>query len=293
MRWLALISVITFFATWAIPAGAQVAEIQRYLAALKLDPGPADGAAGPRTMKAWAQFLKHRGLPPDTPMDAAGLAEIAGQSRISLPDTDGIDLEINAGRLPSRDSYVLDPNDDSAFLLRLKKGDFDAVDYRKSDSVFEQAPGFNLNKQRAELVSQILRADRAYTVDFDVRVSNARGGSFFQFHGPGNSGITYLMAYEDQIRLSAGPDLQQAVFRGKWLGEWQSIRVVVYPSSTGESWFRIYVNGEQTLDTLGQSANLVINGGRLHFGLYRGNSETETTAEFRKLRLQTGDAGQP
>lgn len=276
-----------------VPVEAQVVQVQRLLAGLMLDPGPADGAAGPKTMAAWKKFLKHRGLPEDLPIDAAGLEEISGQTRITAPRAAGLELSMNGDRFPSRDSYALAPDDAGAFTLKLKAGDYDTVDYRGSDSIFEQAPGFNLNKQRAELVSQKLRADRIYTVDFEVRVNNARGGSFFQMHGPGNSGIAYLMAYEDQIRLSAGPDLQTAAFRGSWLGEWQRIRVVFFPSSKGESWFRIYVNGMQTLDTSTQSSKLVMKGATLHFGLYRGNSSTETVADYRNLAFRQGDAGPP
>lgn len=286
--------VICILSAWMVllgPVSAQVREGQAILNRLRLDAGPVDGVMGPKTVKAWQAFLKHRGLPESKPLDQAGLEELRGQKNISMPSTDGIVLSIAGGRFPSTDTYQRDPGNPSAFSVRLRKGDYDAVDYRGSSSPFEQAAGINFNKQRAELESQRLRSDRTYTVDFEVNISNASAGSIFQIHG--KDGILFLMAYDDAIRMSAGPNIQKAGYRGTWLGSWQKIRVVFHPASEGDSWFRMYVNRTQTLDTSAIEARLPMDHAVLHFGLYRGGSEVETVARYRNLKLGSGDAGAP
>lgn len=289
-RWFAICLLLALI-TMPGPVFAQVREAQAILNTLRLDAGPVDGVMGPKTVKAWQAFLRHRGLSESRPLDYAGLEELRGQRNISLPSTDGIRLSIASGRFPSTDTYQRDPDNPRAFSVRLRKGDYDPVDYRGSTSPFEQTAGINFNKQRAELESQRLRPDRTYTVDFEVNIDNDKAGSIFQIHGA--DGIAFLMAYSDAIRLSAGPYIQKAVYRGAWLGTWQKIRIVFHPASEGNSWFRVYVNEVQTLDTMDLEGRLPMGHAVLHFGMYRGGSEAETVARYRSLALVSGDIGAP
>lgn len=278
-------------------AMAQVAEAQRLLNAIGFDAGPADGAAGAKTRAAWSAFLAHRGLAPDTPLDADGVAELRGQTGVKMPRTQGLDLRINAKRFPSRDSYSLDPDDPGMFTVVLKKGDYDPVDYRSSGDYLEQSRRLSLEKQRAELVSQDLRLGQTYTLDFEVRATNAGSGTFFQIHRGDSRGAIPVIAWEDSIRISGGQDFQNvAIHRGAWLGQWTRVRIVFQLDSGRDTWLRAYVNGTQTLDTTGRNVDFPFSRASrpsLHFGMYRGASPVTSITSFRNLALARGDLGPP
>jgi len=222
------------------------------------------------------------------------MAELRGQSHIQLPVAPGLKLRINGyGRLPSRDSYTRDIEDFTMFTMRIRPNDYDPTDYRGERDIFSSQDGLNFLKQRTELASQRFASNRVYTIDFEVRVSDASAGSFFQLHR--GDAANFLMAYPDSIRFTAGQALQNtAVKRGDWLGEWQAIRLVFYPSSGRDSWYRFYVNGELALDTKGQlSGSSYKSGVILHFGSYRGVSAREAEVSYRKIRFSSGDLGTP
>jgi peptidoglycan hydrolase-like protein with peptidoglycan-binding domain len=277
----------------AVPVQAQVAQAQRLLNALGLEAGPADGAAGERTMRAWREFLTHRGLPLDTPLDAAAVTELRGQHDIRFPKASGVKWRIEGDRFPSRDTYLLDENDPTAFAMTLRPGDYDPVDYTGSGSSQERQHGWSLFKQRAELGSQELRVGQTYTVDFEVMIDNVAAGTFFQIHR--GSGAIMLAAFPNAIRANMNEAIQNsAVYQGDWYGKWLSLRVVFFPDPEGKSWIRTYVDGELTLDTSKVNSLYPMHEARLHFGLYRGASRGQaTTASFRGITLTQGDMGAP
>lgn len=276
------------------PAVAQVAEAQRWLNRLGLDAGPADGVAGPRTLKAWSDFARHRGLPEDAPLDAAALEELRGQQNARMPKAKGIKLEVVGDRFPSRDTYRLDAGDPTAFAVTLRPGDYDPVDYR-GGSAQERQRGWSLFKQRAELSSQTLKAGRIYTVDFEVMVDNAAAGTIFQIHRGGSGGAVMLQVFPDAIRANMNEAVQNAlVHQGDLFGKWLAIRIVFFPDPKGNSWIRTYVNGELTLDTSSIAPLYPMHEAQLRFGLYRGSGRgLSTTAMFRNIALMEGDQGAP
>ena len=288
---------ITALLAFAPPnAFAQVAETQRLLNSLGLDAGPADGAAGERTMAAWRTFLGFRGLPLDTPLDAAGLAEIRGQVDIKYPTTSGTTFDQVGYRFSSQDTYRLDPDDPSAFSITLKGGDYDPVDFRGSGDLIERSVNFNFRKQRAELVSQFFPSDQTYTIDFDVMMDNQNTGSFFQVHRDGPSGLL-LSAFKNGVMLYAGENLQNLVIyqTENWYGKWHPMRVVFRPAVDGKTWFRIYIDGQLAIDTSQRDARLPFSGSgaTVSFGLYRGDFATATTASYRNIRLTESELGAP
>jgi peptidoglycan hydrolase-like protein with peptidoglycan-binding domain len=289
------LSALLAFMLLAAPVQAQVAQAQRLLNALGLEAGPADGAAGEKTMRPWREFLAHRGLPPETPLDAAGLAELKGQQDVRFPQAKGLTFHVNAGRFPSKDTYRLDENDPTAFSVTLRPGDHDPVNYTGSGSSQERQHGWSLFKQRAEIDSQELRAGRTYTVDFEVKIENVGAGTFFQVHRGDSGGAMMFEAFPNAIRINASEAIQNmAVYQGDWFDKWLRIRLVFHPSPSGDSWFRTYVNGEMTLDTSKLDARYPMHEATLHFGLYRGASRGQaTTASFRGIALSQGDLGPP
>ncbi len=289
------LAVLLMFFSMQNPAHAQVAEAQKLLNALGLNAGPADGVAGQNTMRAWQEFLAHRQLPLDTPLDAAGLAELRGQTDVTMPRAEGLELWLSNGRFPSKDTYRLDPEDPTAFVVTLRPGDYDPADYSQSVEVQELQHGWNLTKQRAEIKSRELKAGQTYTVDFEVKVDNVAGGTFFQIHRGGSAGGVMLGTFPDSIRLNANEAIQNmAVLRGDWYGEWQALRVVFHPSPDGASWFRIYANGQLAIDTSNINPRYPMHEASLTFGLYRGSARgVESSAWYRNIRFAEGDLGPP
>jgi hypothetical protein len=276
------------------PAAAQVAEAQRLLNAMSLDAGPADGVAGPKTLKAWQTFLAHRGLPVDTPIDAESVVILRGQTKATMPRAEGLDLRIVGGRFPSIDSYQLDPHDPSKFCVILKPGDYDTVDYRDSGSAMERQPGFPLRKQRAKITGQDLLVGRTYTADFELMADNALGGVMFQVHRSGSGGAIFLSGTPNSLIITAGDELQNVpAYWGDWVGRWLKLRFVFHPSPDGDSWVRIYVDGTQTLDTSDRNPHFPMKAAFVTFGAYRGNVATPTTVCFRNISLSEGDLGAP
>ena len=67
---LAFTSAIAFAAGGSSPDRLHVRDVQRTLALLNLDPGPADGRLGPRTKAALVRFQKAEGLSATGALDA-------------------------------------------------------------------------------------------------------------------------------------------------------------------------------------------------------------------------------
>lgn len=290
-----LLQAFALFFVLVQPALAQVAEAQRWLNRLGLEAGAADGVAGPKTMKAWNDFLAHRGLPPDMALDAAAVVELRGQQKVDLPKAKGIRVEVVGDRFPSKDTYRLDETDPSAFSVTLRPGDYDPVDYTRSGSSQERQRGWSLFKQRAELMSQTLKAGQIYTVDFEVMIDNVGAGTFFQIHRGGSGGAIMLGAFPNAIRANMNEAVQNAaVHQGEWYGNWVSLRVVFFADPGGSSWIRTYADGELTLDTSTVKAHYPMQEAQLRFGLYRGAARGQvTTAMFRRISLSEGDLGPP
>jgi peptidoglycan hydrolase-like protein with peptidoglycan-binding domain len=284
-------------AVW--PAGVALAtpglaEVQRALASLGLDPGPADGAWGPRTAAAVAAFAAHRGLAFDGTLTDEIATDAVGYV-LPLPQAVGLELRAVGGRFPSADSLTLDDPEPGAFTLRLRAGDYDTVDYRGKTDPFNSARALGMAKQRAEIAGQTLRVGRPWTVDFDVWASGPEVGTFFQVHRGDNS--AHVLAYPGAMRFSAGEMWQNvALLRADWYGVWQPMRVMFRPETDDSSVYRIWVSGELVLDTEGQPVDFPFDndeGATLHFGMYRGQSGTPAEVRFRNIALNDGDLGPP
>lgn len=284
---LATIAASTFAVPLAAQSRAQVLDIQRVLAQLGLEPGPADGAPGPRTRTALDRFMNHRGVSFDGTITEGVWREVIGVTRINLPDTPGLQLGIVPPRLPSADSYARSTNNPRQFTLRLRRGDYDPVDYRGNRNIFSSGLGINFSKQRAELSSQQLRLGRSYTIEFEVNISNPSAGTFFQFAN-GDSAMV-LLAYPDAIRFNAGQAAQNiALLRGDWIGSWHQFRIGFHPDSARGSWVRFFVNGTEVFDSRGRDLDLPFVNAFLKCGLYRGNIPTSAEVSFRNMSLRDG-----
>lgn len=291
-----VLSCLALLVVSATPALGQVAEAQRLLNATSLDAGPADGVAGPKTMSAWQTWLAHRGQSPDTPITAETVAELRGDTNPVLPTAKGMSDFQTVGRGFARfDSMEVDPDDPSSFCVNLRAGDFDTVDYSDSGSAMERQAGFALRKQRAEVQTiDSLPLNQTYTMDFKVMLDHALAGAFFQVHRQNSGGGIMLSTHSNSIRLQMGDELNQvAVYRGDYLNRWLEIRVVFYPGSAGDTWVRIYIDGEETLDTSDRQANYPMQMAYPHFGLYRGNVSAASNACFSDIVLSRGDLGAP
>lgn len=275
-------------------AAPGLAEVQRALASLGLDPGPADGAWGPRTEAAVAAFAAHRGLAFDGSLTDEIATEAVGFI-LPLPQAGGLELRAVGGRFPSADSLTLDDPEAGAFTLRLRAGDYDTVDYRGRTDPFNSARALGLNKQRAEIAGQTLRIGRDWTVDFDVMASGPEAGTFFQVHRGDNS--AHVLAYPGSMRFSAGELMQNvALVREDWYGVWRSMRVMFRPEADDTSVFRIWLDGVAVLDTEGEAVDFPFDqdeGATLHFGMYRGKSDVPAAVSFRNIVLSEGDLGPP
>lgn len=286
------------FSAWSLSSSAalgQVAEAQRLLNSMSLEAGPVDGVAGPGTMKAWQAFLQHRGLPADLPINATTIKELRGVMEPPMPKADGLSFE-NVGRgFVGEHSYELFPDDPTKFCVTVRRGDYDPVDYRQSGSASERQYGFPLRKQRAEIqATSELPPDATYTVDFDMLIDSPTAGIIFQIHRGGSGGGMNFSTINDRVVLTAGGDLELVpVLTRDWLGQWKRLRLVFHPARDGNSWFRVYADGEQLLDTSGRAARYPMHGATLHFGLYRGQISSEATACYRNIRLARGDGGAP
>ncbi len=281
--------------TLALPAAGQVAEAQRLLNSMSLDAGPVDGVAGAGTMKAWQAFLQHRGLPLDLPINSETIKELRGIMEPQMPKARGLRFE-NVGRgFVGEHSYTLFPEDPTKVCFTVRKGDYDPVNYQNSGSANERQYGFPLRKQRAEIQArEELKPDATYTVDFDMMVDSSTAGIIFQIHRGGSGGGMNLSTIGERIVLTAGGELEMVpVLSGDWPGKWHSIRLVFHPATDGQSWFRIYIDGEQTLDTSGRNPRYPMQGAQLHFGLYRGQIPTEANACYRNIAFAKGDLGDP
>lgn len=275
-------------------AAPGLAEVQRALASLGLDPGPADGAWGPRTAAAVEVFAAHRGLAFDGTLTDEIATEAVGYV-LPLPRVEGLEVRAVGGRFPSADSLTLDDPEPGAFALRLRAGDYDTVDYRGRTDPFNSARALGMAKQRAEIAGQTLPVGRPWTVDFEVWASGPEVGTFFQVHRGDTS--AHLFAYPGAMRFSAGELWQNvALVRADWFGAWQQVRVMFRPETDDTSVYRIWVGGVPVLDTEGQKVDFPFDreeGATLHFGMYRGQSDRPAEVRFRGIVLREGDLGPP
>lgn len=101
----------------ADPVGNEVLEVQRRLAGLGYDPGPLDGASGPRTRGAIRAFQRDRGAAPDGIVSAELLREL----RAAVPAA--------AARDPAETAWLAlaestDPADIAAYLRAYSDGPY-------------------------------------------------------------------------------------------------------------------------------------------------------------------------
>ena len=265
----------------------QIREIQNVLAEIGLEPGPADGAMGPKTRAALERFLDHRGVDFDGTVSNEIWREVIGITRVDLPDTPGLRMQMGQPRFTSADSYSRDPNDPRVFTLRLRKGDYDPVDYRGNRNIFSSGAMVNLGKQRAELSSQRLRLSQAYTIEFDVLVSSPTAGTFFQFKA--SEPAMVLLSYPDAIRFNAGQSVQNvALLRGDWIGNWHHFKIGFYPDGGRGTWVQFIVDDNEVFDSRGRDLDFPFDYAFLKCGLYRGKVTTPAAVTFRNLSLRNG-----
>ena len=276
-------------------ANSQIAEVQEKLSTWLLLDGPADGVWSPETEAALSTFLEHRGIEFDGEFGAEEYAEVMGQSDFDLPQATGLELCQPDG-FPSKDTYVLSESDPSEFSLTLAKGDFDRTDYSSKVFVYDNSKQ-NWMRQRAEVVAcEWLPPGQTYTLDFDVRVSDISAGTFFQIRSEDVEGVIGLGAFPGSLRVDAGATItMKATYRGEYLNEWMSVRVVFHPGSGEEMFFRFYVNGKPGFEASGNEARFVFSerGAELAFGPLRGKSSKTAQVAFRNIVLVEGDLGAP
>lgn len=292
------ILILFLFLPGFVSADSRVAEVQRRLNNIQIDAGPVDGGWGPKTEAAVKQFLEYRGIEYDGTFSDNEYREIIGQKSVKFPSSGGISSWQIVGDkgFPSQDTYRRNPNDPSHFILTLRANDFDPAK-APADDKYAAFKHYNLKKQRAEIGSgRIIRFGQVYTLDFEVKVSNPTAGSIMQVHAGGSQGAVNITSYPDSIRLVAGRDINNvAVFRGDWIGDWVKVRLVFRVDRADRSFFRFYINGVETFDSLGMATDFGFSrkGASLAFGSYRGKSSTEVTVEYRNISLMRGDAGNP
>jgi len=225
--------------------------------------------------------------------------EVVEEAKYIAPEASGLKL-CKKGRFPRKNSFERSSEDTSKFTLRLQSGDYDGADYTSEEarnSVFSSTKFINFTKQRAELRHcRNIAHGKTYTLDFDIKISHFSAGSIFQIHAGGSQGSANLTAYQDAIRLIAGQEFNNvAVYRGDWLNEWLSFRIVFRADRADKTFFRFYVNGEETFTTEGRNASYTYSkkGANLSFGLYRGKNPNSAEASYRNIKLSKGDLGQP
>lgn len=289
----ALQGAIATFAASALPGDvwaqsrAQVREIQQVLAEIGLEPGPADGAAGPRTRAALDRFMVHRGVPFDGTITEGVWREVVGVTRVNLPETPGLRMQIGQPRFTSADSYSRSPENPGEFTLRLRRGDYDPVDYRRNRNIYSSGRAVNFGKQRAELSSQRLRVGQSYTIEFEANVSSPTAGTFFQFKARDPAMV--LLAYPDAIRFNAGLTVQNiALLRGDWIGAWHRFRIGFHPDRGRGSWVRFILNDNEVFDSRGRDLDFPFDIAFLKCGLYRSNLRTSAEVSFRNMSLREG-----
>ncbi len=276
-------------------ANTQVAEVQEKLATWLLFDGPADGVWTPETETALTTFLDHRGLGFDGEFGPEEYAEVMGQTEFALPQAEGLKLCQPDG-FPSKDTYSLNTTNPGEFSLTLKEGDYDRADYSQQVFVYDNSKQ-NFLRQRAEVAScDWLPIQETYTIDFDVRVSDISAGSFFKIKSEDVEGFVSLGAFPGSLRVDAGATItMKATYRGDYLNEWTSVRVVFRPSAGEDMFFRFYVNGRPGFEAQGDDALFVFSdrGAEIVFGPLRGKSSKTAQVDFRNIVLASGDLGAP
>ena len=105
-----------------------------------------------------------------------------------------------------------------------------------------------------------------------------------------------LTAYQDAIKLIVRQEFNNvAVYRGDWLNEWLSFCIVFRAGRADKTFFRFYVNGEETFTTEERNASYIYSkkGANFSFGLYRRKNPNSVEASYRNIKLSKGDLGQP